>query len=435
MVEAGPLGQQADSPLVDASTQYGWDRKVTMAVPVATGPLGSARIVRENWEHFAVGAALAGITLVCGENVCENDPHLALGPNRAIAAAPEIDRRVEQYRRYHRGLGEILVEVSAEELRWGVAEYLIDRHGLETIELKWSQAASRIGRETRIRSLERALDLQRRGCVVTPDPSNPVIQAAFRGGVIREFARHCRQGFVDEESFLAECDRLRGLGYQRITLRTGALGLRELAMCLKWSSKARIDLVTIDGASGAADASIPPALDSPWAACQFAETLARNGHRVPDLALAGRFSTEEHVFRALALGAPYARAVCLGRALMIPGVVGKNVGRWIQGDRLPPSVSQYGNTPEEIFFCWDAVAGIVGKKEMHRIPLGAVGIFSYVNKLGAGLQRLMAGAGCTRLASIRRAEFLDPPGDGGGVSTPLLQNAFREEVEAILAET
>jgi len=36
--------------------------------------LGSTEIARKNWEHFAVGAALSGVTIVCGENVCGIDP-------------------------------------------------------------------------------------------------------------------------------------------------------------------------------------------------------------------------------------------------------------------------------------------------------------------------------------------------------------------------
>ena len=44
--------------------------------------------------------------------------------------------------------------------------------------------------------------------------------------------------------------RLRALGAKRVTLKTGAYPMRELAMALKWSSDAGIDLLTIDGASG-----------------------------------------------------------------------------------------------------------------------------------------------------------------------------------------
>ena len=41
-------------------------------------------------------------------------------------------------------------------------------------------------------------------------------------------------------------------------------------------------------------------------------------------------STRTHIFKALALGAPFVKAVCMGRALMIPGMVGKNIGEWIK---------------------------------------------------------------------------------------------------------
>ena len=52
---------------------------------------------------------------------------------------------------------------------------------------------------------------------------------------------------------------------------------------------------------------------------------------------------------------------------------------------LPKTVSQYGDTLEEIFVCWEEVADLVGKDEMPNIPLGAVGIFSYAEKLRVGL--------------------------------------------------
>jgi len=94
------------------------------------------------------------------------------------------------------------------------------------------------------------LELQKRGYIVTPDPSDPVVQAAFKETAIKEFERHSRMGFIGEHEFYAEVDRLRKLGFKRITLKTGAYGLRELAMALKWSSKAKIDLLTIDGAPG-----------------------------------------------------------------------------------------------------------------------------------------------------------------------------------------
>ena len=49
-----------------------------MKIPMFTGALGSTEIARKNWEHFAIGAAVTGISLVCGENVCGIDPKLEL---------------------------------------------------------------------------------------------------------------------------------------------------------------------------------------------------------------------------------------------------------------------------------------------------------------------------------------------------------------------
>lgn len=411
-VEPGP--DTALFPKVDTRTSYGWNTKTTMEVPIFTGALGSTEIARANWEHFAVGAALSGISLVCGENVCGIDPGLELNAKNMVTRSPEMDRRIEIYRRYHRGFGEMLVQMNVEDSRLGVAEYLIDKHAQEAIELKWGQGAKSIGGEIMVHSLERALELQRRGYIVTPDPSDPVNQAAFKSGGIKEFERHSRLGFISEESFLAEVERLRRLGYKRITLKTGAYGLRELAMAMRWSSKAGIDLLTIDGAPGGTGMS-PWRMMAEWgvpslylhsAAYKFAEHLQSRGLRVPDMAFAGAFASEDGIFKALALGAPHVKAVCMGRALMIPGMVGKNIAKWLAEKDLPKTVSAFGQTPEEIFTDYSRVSDLVGAKEMPNIPLGAVGIFSFCDRIKVGLQQLMAGARCFNLASITRGELM-----------------------------
>jgi glutamate synthase domain-containing protein 2 len=431
----------ATFPSVNTETEYGWDKKVKMRVPIFTGALGSTEIARRNWEHFAVGAAISGVTLVCGENVCGIDPELELDKNNKIIKAPDMDRRIEIYRRYHQGYGEILVQLNVEDTRLGVAEYVNEKHGLETIELKWGQGAKCIGGEIKVNSLERALELQKRGYIVTPDPSNPINQAAFKDGSIEEFERHSRLGFIDENSFYEEVNRLRGIGFKRITLKTGAYGLRELAMAIKWCSRAKIDLLTIDGAPGGTGMS-PWRMMEEWgmpsiylhsAAYEFCKKLADKGERVPDIAFAGGFSTEDGIFKALALGAPFAKAICMGRALMIPGMVGKNIALWLKDRNLPPTVSQFGNSIEEIFVCYQTVADIVGKDEMKNIPLGAVGFYSYSDKIRVGLQQLMAGARCFSLPSITRREVMALTQECAKVTgIDYLMDAYREEAERIL---
>ncbi len=438
-VAAGP--DTAIFPAVDTETGYGWASKVRMRAPVFTGALGSTEIARRNWEHFAIGAAITGITLVCGENVCGIDPGLELDRHGKIAKSPDMDRRIETYRRFHEGFGEILVQMNVEDTRLGVAEYVRARHDLKTIELKWGQGAKCIGGEIKVKSLERALELKRRGYIVTPDPSLEAVQQAFRDGAIREFERHSRLGFVTEEGFFKEIERLRGLGFERITLKTGAYGMRELAMAIRWASEAHIDLLTIDGAPGGTGMS-PWRMMEEWGiptfyleslTWEFCQKLAARKLRVPDIAIAGGFSTEDHVFKALAMGAPYVKAVCMGRAMMIPGMVGKNIGFWIQGNDLPTTVSRYGSTPQEIFVCYDELAARFGSR-MKEIPLGAVGIYSFAQKLRVGLQQLMAGTRNFRLATISRKDLMSLTEEAAKVSgIPYVMQAWREEAEAILA--
>lgn len=428
-------------PAVNTETEYGWDIKVKMKVPMFTGALGSTEIARKHWEHFAVGAAISGVTIVCGENVCGIDPQLERDANGKVTLSPDMDRRIETYRRYHQGYGEILVQMNVEDTRLGVAEYVLNKHGLDTIELKWGQGAKCIGGEIKVNSLERALELQRRGYIVTPDPSDPVNQAAYKDGALKEFERHSRLGFIDEEGFLAEVQRLRDLGFKRITLKTGAYGLRELAMAIKWSSKARIDLLTIDGAPGGTGMS-PWRMMEEWgvpsvylhsAAYEFARKLVDRGERVSDMAFAGGFSTEDHIFKALALGAPFSKAVCMGRALMIPGMVGKNIGNWLKEGKLPNTVGQFGSTVEEIFYNYEDVKQMVGSSEIKNIPLGAIGIYSYSEKIRVGLQQLMAGARCFSLPVITRNELMSLTEECARVSgIPYVMDANRQQAMEIL---
>ncbi|MDD5760372.1 MAG: glutamate synthase-related protein, partial [Desulfobulbaceae bacterium] len=280
-----------------------------------------------------------------------------------------------------------------------------------------------------------------RGYIVTPDPSSPVVQAAYKAGAIKEFERHSRLGFVSEEGFLNEVDRLRKLGFKRVTLKTGAYSLRELAMAIKWGSKAKIDLLTIDGAPGGTGMS-PWRMMEEWgvpsiylhsAAYEFCDMLTKKGERVPDLAFAGGFSSEDGVFKAIAMGAPYVKAVCMGRALMIPGMVGKNIAEWIKKNDLPKTVSQYGSTPEEIFVGYETVRDLVGNGAIKDIPLGAIGIYSYSDKIKVGLQQLMAGARCFNLSVVTRKELMSLTEECSKVTgIPYVMDAYRAEAEAIL---
>lgn len=444
--EANP--DKAIFPEVDTAAVYGHVNPVRMKMPIFTGALGSTDIARKHWNGLAAGAAVCGISLVVGENVCGIDPGLEQDKNGQVVRSPEMERRVNLYRSWKDEYGDIIVQLNVEDTRLGVAEYVVEKLGIETIELKWGQGAKCIGGEIKVREIDRALELRRRGYIVTPNPEDPANQAAFKSGAIREFERHSRLGFIDEDGFLRAVEYLRRqVGVKRVSLKTGAYGPRELAMALKWSSKARVDLLTIDGAGGGTGMS-PWRMMQEWGiptfylqamAYKFAKRLASRGEWIPDLAMAGGFSTEDHIFKVLAMGAPYFSAVCMGRALMIPGFVGDNIEAVIKGKgqtkwkELPKTISKHGTTPEQIFATYETLKERYGPERMAELPFGAVAMHTYVDKLRTGLSQLMAGARSFRLDTLKRADVVCLTEEAANISDiPYIMDAGMEEAEAIL---
>ena len=418
-------------PNADVTTEFGARVKTRCRVPLLTGALGSTFVAAKYWDSLAIGAALCGFPIVIGENVVGVDREAEF-ENGRVRRSPELERRIDTYLRYFDGHGAVIVQMNVEDSRNGVAEYVIDRYGDRcVIELKWGQGAKDIGGEIQVRSLDYARFLKDRGYLLDPDPYSPEAEAAVENGALRAFARHSRLGGTNLHSeeavradFMATVERLRALGYQRITLKTGAYGMEGLAMTLRYASDADLDLLTIDGAGGGTGMS-PWHMMENWGvpslvlhakAAEYARTLAQAGRRVPDLAFGGGLAREDHLFKALALGAPFARLVCIGRAAMIPAFVGSNIqgamhpdqraavnGHW---DSLPANVSQYGMRPEEIFIGWEEVRERVGAEEMKRIPYGAVGLYTMVDKVVCGLKQFMAGARRFRLSEIRRSDIM-----------------------------
>ncbi len=448
-------------PNVDIETSFGNKIKTKAKIPMMTGALGSTFIAEKYWNSFAIGAALAGFPIVIGENVVGVDKESVI-KNGKIIKAPELDRRIEIYNKYSKdGYGSIFVQLNVEDTRNGVAEYVIDKYGDEVIiELKWGQGAKDIGGEIQVESLEYAKFLTERGYLVDPDPNKEANQKAFQSGAIKSFARHSRLGNTDisdadelKNSFMDRVEYLRSLGYKRISLKTGAYGMKTLAMALKFASEADLDLLTIDGAGGGTGMSpwnmmehwgIPP-LQLHIKAVEYADLLKEKGMNVPDLSFAGGLAREDHVFKALALGSPYVKTICMGRAPMIPGFLGSNIegvfkpekreslnGNW---EELPKTVKEIGTTPEGIFSGWYDVEEIVGSKEMENIPYGAVALYTFVNKVSAGLKQFMAGARKFKLEEIDRSDLISANRKTEKeTGIPYLTDAFDEQARKILLE-
>ena len=165
---------------------------------------------------------------------------------------------------------------------------------------------------------------------------------------------------------------------------------------------------------------------------EFADKLTARGKRVPDLAMAGGFSSEDGIYKVLAMGAPYFKAVCMGRGLMIPGMVGKNIGKWIDENDLPRTVSEFGQRPEEIFVHYEELEERYGG-EMKNMPLGALGIYSYAEKTRVGLQQLMAGSRRFNLSTLSRKDLMTLTEEAEKVTgIDYVMNAYRDVAEEIL---
>jgi hypothetical protein len=422
-------------PNVSLETEFGKEVKTKVRMPLMTGALGSTFVAQKYWDSFAIGGALVGIPVVIGENVVGVDRKSEITPGDTrkgkIKCSPELERRIDGYLRYYDGYGAIIVQLNVEDTRNGVAEFVADKYGDKCIiELKWGQGAKNIGGEIQVRSLDYALFLKERGYVVDPDPTLPEVQEAFENGSIKSFARHSRLGGTNLDTveqvrrdFMGSVEYLRSIGFSRITLKTGSYGMEELAMAIKFATDAKLDLLTIDGSGGGTGMSPwnmmqswgVPSINLHSKAYEYASILAAKGLNVVDMSFAGGFALEDHIFKAVALGAPFTKLVCMGRAIMIPGFVGANIEGALYPDRrgnlnghwaeLPRTVQRVGNSAKEIFASYFDVEKKVGKDEMKHIPYGAIAFYTMADKLACGLQQLMAGARKFSMDKVSRGDI------------------------------
>ena len=326
-----------------------------------------------------------------------------------------------------------------EDTRLGVPEYVIEKLGIEIFELKWGQDAKDIGGEVKLRSIERAIELKDRGYIVLPDPTNPAVQKAFKVGGITEFERHSRLGMVEEEAFHNSVKHLRSVGAKYVTLKTGAYRPADLARAIKYSSDAKIDLLTIDGAGGGTGMS-PWRMMNEWGvptvqleclAYQMCQRLAAKGAYIPPMAIAGGLSLEDHIFKAIALGAPYVKAICLGRAIFAAAMVGKTHGKL-----MAEKMELEGESVEDGYLRLFAVGAELKErfgKDFSKLPAGAIGMYSYIDRLKQGLQQLMAGARKFAIQYIDRDDLMTLTREAADVSgISHVMDADAEEVDKIL---
>jgi glutamate synthase domain-containing protein 2 len=436
-----PDSDKAIFPSVNLEVSIGSDQGITFRYPWIISGIGSTDIAKNNWEGLAIGSALAGTGLTIGENVVGMDSGAVIEKGRVIDTV-DLKRRVKLYQDHQQDhYGAIIVQANIEDTRLGVHEYAIEKLGVECVELKWGQGAKDIGGEVKIRDLKKAQMLCERGYIVLPDPTDPHVMKAFERGAFKEFERHSRVGMVTEESFAKRVEALRKAGAKYIFLKTGAYRPVDLARAISFASKYQLDLLTVDAAGGGTGMSpwrmmnewgIPP-VELHSLLYQYATQLAQKKKYVPPLAVGGGFTFEDGIFKALSMGAPFVKLVGMARGPIAAAMVGKTIGRTIDNHQIPVYIERFGHTKDEIFVTASPLRKELGDMEFEKIPTGALGLYTYYERLAQGLRQFMAGSRKFSMEHLSRDDIAALTPEAAQISgIPYVMDIDKTEVEKIL---
>ena len=443
---AGAYGIEADSdkaifPAVNLEVAIGHDKGIKFKLPWIISGIGSTNIAKNNWEGLAIGSALSGTGLTIGENVVGMDPE-ATFKNGKIVDTVDLKRRVKLYKDHQRdGYGAIVVQANVEDSRLNVHEYAVQELGVECVELKWGQGAKDIGGEVKIKDLKKAQMLQERGYIVLPNPDDPHVIKAFERGEFKEFERHSRVGMVTEESFAATIEELRKAGAKYIFLKTGAYRPVDLARAVAFSSKYKLDMLTVDGA-GSGTGMSPwrmmnewgiPAVELHSLLYQYVKKLADEKRYLPAITVNGGFSFEDQIFKGLAMGAPFVKMVGMARAPIAAAMVGKTIGLAIEAQQVPVYIERFGSSKDEIFVTASSLRRELGEKDFEKLPTGAIGLYTYFERLTQGLRQLMAGSRKFSLEHMSRNDLAALTREAADISNiQYIMDTDKDEVEKIL---
>ncbi|HIC94727.1 MAG TPA: FMN-binding glutamate synthase family protein [Anaerolineae bacterium] len=413
-----PDPDKAIFPTVDISTEVAG---IPLKVPVMIAALGSTAVAKNNWDGLAIGAAISGTIQTVGENVCGMDPE-ARFENGKVVYSKDMEYRIKTYRKYWDGKhGDIVVQTNVEDQRFGVDLYVMRELGVNIIERKWGQGAKAIGGEVRIRDLDRAIMLKRRGYILIPDPEDEAVQEAFKKGVFKSFERHSRVGMPDVQSFVEDIEWLRANGAKKVFLKTGAYNPAVVAFTMKCASLAKIDAITFDGAGGGTGMSPVPMMNecstpTIYLLAQILDCiriLKEKGKHIPDIIMAGGFVNETQIFKAIAMSnlgdgnGPYVKAISMARAPITAVMKSDYFVERAREGKLPKTFAdQYGTEPEEFFLATPDLRKRYGDEVGNGIPWPAVGLYTYfVDRIGVGLKQLLAGCRKWRLELLDRGDI------------------------------
>ncbi len=382
---------RATFPKANIDLSFGINNKINLKAPILL-----PAIAKLNWADYYAGAALSGLLVVIGEDVAAKDKGLVL-ENGKVTSAPLIAEMVSSFRKYYRGYGDIILQANFDDENLAVLDYAITKLGVKSVELKFGQAAKGIQGMGRVKDIEAALKFQKMGYLIYPDPSDPVIAENYKNGKGQIFEKIGKLPMWNEDILIRRVAELRELGAEHVCFKTGPFAPKDLIRILKIASKAGVDLVTFDGAGGGTGNS-PSKMMNEWGIptvtlesilYNILKKMKEKNYSLPQIAIAGGFAMEDQVFKGLALGAPYINMVAVGRAAMAAAMAGKQVGDLIKQGNVPKEYQRFGSTIEEIFDGMRELKGLYGDAAANISP-GAIGVYSFISRISAGIKQFMA---------------------------------------------
>jgi hypothetical protein len=123
----------------------------------------------------------------------------------------------------------------------------------------------------------------------------------------------------------------------------------------------------------------------------------------------------------------------MARSPIAAAMVGKTIGRAIEDNQIPVYVERFGNTKDEIFVTSAHLRNELGDEEFEKLPTGAIGLYTYYERLAQGLRQLMAGTRKFAPEYITRNDLVALTREAADISgIHYVLDADREEVEEIL---
>jgi len=132
---------------------------------------------------------------------------------------------------------------------------------------------------------------------------------------------------------------------------------------------------------------------------EYAKRLSDKGMNVPAIAVAGGFTFEDQIFKGwLSALRSSSWSEWPGRRLQLQWWARRSGGQSAK-IRFRSTVERFGNTKDEIFVTASELRKELGDREFEKIPTGALGLYTYYERLAQGLRRSWPGAGSSQPAT------------------------------------